>query len=846
MAAPLSDSDRDPWHVDSDDSAASVADELVAPAPARGQGPFRRKRGRPRGTPGNPAQRRALRARRADLEALIVLPQAPASPQVLLSQWLRQVGHGPLKLVVDYIRAHVVSESSQADSDFAHFMQRALGSVPRHLCSTTAEAENLGVTARVFGKIAHRAPFMAFMCARAWLSSMFSHLVRLQESGRYKLLSSVLFKTYDETPLWTRCPEDEAEELVSGSLLRLLDQHTPNASTYAACRTKKHERKLCKVYQISASLGVLCYDRVTQRYASLEMPVVCPLSMGDTNTADVLALLMRHALDMPFWSSLTDHCEHKFEACTNDSAESNLKYERYQDMVKPDTIRLRVACMIHLLHGIQGKTYKTVAKIISGILAMSLSMKPGGSTMKYRQCLEAYLMQHVEVIPSLAPGPNDFRFIYRKRILDLCLGPCFADARRRLILETNLGGDWQSPHVQWYTLDASPNLRAWAKQTAWALIPHKLEEFQRHRWLNKLGSICDSTLMAACHGMLKQVVPLWLQSMGGNQSIPQQPKAQDPWVVDMADSDSDSDIEIDRARGPGASGDWAMYNERQRGDTATFVHSEPLGSLLIISLTLDPQVRLMRGLLDRAGMAWRERQLTHSVLTGQLVLTRIADAASCRLTVAFMTQVRTLLQSGEVWLCLPESLRTHRYLSMAFAMVSRAACGVHGRIHSPCRQYPFVLFRLLEDNSQALAERIRTDPECLLDPFSKLFLSKWRNKLLEQDCHAVLLQLALLLEVDISQTECRHASIRRLLNIRNQTWCTKFADLSGSWLLSRYSKLGVYNSVPAPTLEKEPKKQKKSAGRFRTFLNEYLKGRKFPDIETRRAVFSEAAQDSNK
>ena len=127
MAAPLSDSDRDPWHVDSDDSAASVADELVAPAPARGQGPFRRKRGRPRGTPGNPAQRRALRARRADREALIVLPQAPASPQVLLSQWLRQVGHGPLKLVVDYIRAHVVSESSEADSDFAHFMQRALG-----------------------------------------------------------------------------------------------------------------------------------------------------------------------------------------------------------------------------------------------------------------------------------------------------------------------------------------------------------------------------------------------------------------------------------------------------------------------------------------------------------------------------------------------------------------------------------------------------------------------------------------------------------------------------------------------------------------------------------------------
>ena len=109
----------------------------------------------------------------------------------------------------------------------------------------------------------------------------------------------------------------------------------------------------------------------------------------------------------------------------------------------------------------------------------------------------------------------------------------------------------------------------------------------------------------------------------------------------------------------------------------------------------------------------------------------------------------------------------------------------------------------------------------------------------------MLLQLALLLEVDISQTECRHASIRRLLNIRNQTWCTKFADLSGSWLLSRYSKLGVYNSVLAPTLEKEPKKQKKSAGRFRTFLNEYLKGRKFPDIETRRAVFAEAAQDSN-
>jgi hypothetical protein len=249
----------------------------------------------------------------------------------------------------------------------------------------------------------------------------------------------------------------------------------------------------------------------------------------------------------------------------------------------------------------------------------------------------------------LPPSENDPRYEHRKHVLDLCL-PCesLRNQRRRCILEINLTGDWDSPVLEHYCGSfLTFNKRAWARQTAWALFPCRIEEFQRHRWLNKTTCVLDVTLLCACHRIFENAIPMWLRAMGTKppkkRHDPGERSLRDPWDPASESDDEPGDLQMDRPRGPGLDGDWAKFNSAQRGDTWTFAASEPLGDLLVLGKCLAPQQHLMASMLKRTSAKWKLEQYVRSVQSGAVLLTPLLDIVSHRLTEIFVTEVVSLL-----------------------------------------------------------------------------------------------------------------------------------------------------------------------------------------------------------
>ena len=65
-----------------------------------------------------------------------------------------------------------------------------------------------------------------------------------------------------------------------------------------------------------------------------------------------------------------------------------------------------------------------------------------------------------------------------------------------------------------------------------------------------------------------------------------------------------------------------------------------------------------------------------------------------------------------------------------------------------------------------MASAIQTAPGCMKDSFAEGFCKYFDGKLESEECLASLLHLGLVLDLDIHETECLHAHIRRLVMLR--------------------------------------------------------------------------------
>ena len=233
----------------------------------------------------------------------------------------------------------------------------------------------------------------AFYTDQLWASSLLSYLLMAIDKGTFSAVACNAYSKYDETPLTMRSLEVEQSDTTD-----LLQGHPPQQSTQqrgldtagspATGINSFSGRKLCKVYQMRTTLGILLKVHETGGFLSLEIPIATPLAIADTNNAEVLNHIMNLNSHISLWTTMESACEHKFSTSTSDGAKSNLRYAVHQAYKSHTTMRLRMTCHVHLLNGVHKQAYYPLSKIISGLVAAALTMRTVGGTLKFQQALQ--------------------------------------------------------------------------------------------------------------------------------------------------------------------------------------------------------------------------------------------------------------------------------------------------------------------------------------------------------------------------------------------------------------------------------------------------------------------------
>ena len=274
---------------------------------------------------------------------------------------------------------------------------------------------------------------------------------------------------------------------------------------------------------------------------------------------------------------------------------------------------------------------------------------------------------------------------------------------------------------------------------------------------------------------------------------------------------------------------WSDFNARQRGNTKTFVTQQPRSNLVILLATMKPQVDFMQHLLYLSSDKW-EREQEALEMSGQPRHYRVELAATGRLCDRFWEKLSSIWGAHDIWCLLEEADRNRRNASISFSLLARAGGGVFFHFAHRHRGYPWKLWQLLTlqgPDKKALAHMIiNVDPDCLKCHFTLRFLRQFPTveALMSASCHLVLRVLAVLLRIDISRIECRHAWIRRFSQIRAQTHSADVAQLSSDFLLMRARQSAVtHRSTPDDHGDTdEPAKKKSRGGPQRAYFSERM------------------------
>jgi hypothetical protein len=219
-------------------------------------------------------------------------------------------------------------------------------------------------------------------------------------------------------------------------------------------------------------------------------------------------------------------------------------------------------------------------------------------------------------------------------------------------------------------------------------------------------------------------------------------------------------------------------NAQQRKIALTFCSDCCAVTLLIMRVALEPLAGLMRHLFFVRSAAWEKTQWA-KVAAGKARCYRITEAWSGALTSAFFVKLQELMFTQVPWALLSPAQMTSRNLSSIFATCCSAGGGIHFQFQRDHRRHPCKLFGLLVAGDRARhAVSILADPPCLRDELATAIIRVYPTveRLCSGDCLAILACLAVMLDLDTADVECRHAWVRRHLLAKSFTWFSESGE----------------------------------------------------------------------
>lgn len=566
------------------DAATSCSDEVVSTSVAlpssRGVSlPQAKRRGRPKGSYGAPALRAHLRnvipAAREEEVAARATKISAVSGASEMGEFLRiHLGAECHALCLSACN-RPAQEEELGDTSGAfidHFMS---GETHRYVGSNVIEASMVSFPrTHLPEEVQALASFVHFAC-RGWAASLFSHLLTEISSQEVAPISAIWTFMSDETSLpltaqiWTsqRMSPDEASW-----------QHVPGRR-----RAEKVEQDAAvKIIQSEFSVCLLFRVVKTQRLVAWHIPFPCPLQCADHASAETLLAAWREVVATPLWEDVRQAFLGGIALLTLDRASSNIKAARAWKAIAPPGpghLQLRLPCEAHICHTVCGRTYAPVDSTISGVIAFTLALKPGGALTLFKRELQSVLLASVRLVTAPAPDDNHPWSLRRDALLNLTLPlDSLVGLSRKAALRRLLTSDIRQEHIEWYNPAGATagEISRWASEVAENLMPCAPATFSRTRWLGSVQPVAEVTLLACTHNLAARTIVRFYRAMAG-KPLPQVSIAT-AWTVESDASDMDADPGDDHAENepfPADQSKWSEWNRQQRRDARRWQFGVP-------------------------------------------------------------------------------------------------------------------------------------------------------------------------------------------------------------------------------------------------------------------------------
>ena len=551
----------------------------------------------------------------------------------------------------------------------------------------------------------------------------------------------------------------------------------------------------------------------------------------------------------------------------------------------PDELSVFFPCVVHKASSCQTWVLQTVSEDISAVVACALFMSGGGSTAAFRKHLLAVMKERFLLIHTDPPGGHIMQ--HRMQVYDVFLGGPVSSAEskrcsrqrragQRAVLDLFLAGDLQdTSRVAFYSRGRALTYEnaEWLleRYVVPALVPVALPVFPRSRWLGGEAAIDWMGLVQAHHGLLQPV--LQRLTLAAGETVPRDPNPMEA-VLAAWDGSVDAAVSIsneahaaedadasegnpsaaasaspEKHKDAAASSSWAEMKRSFKQKVRQWSQNRDINVLPLIRSAMSIVTVLLYNFLGRSSQQW-EREQQRSARKGQQRKYRPSEfATGDDLEKAFST-IKELFHSAPR--ALPVCSWRMGFKIQLFRMLARAAGAIHFLLRSTCKACPYAVFQLLDPASRdAAAAKLLEMPPCLQDSFTENFLKQFpsedsmKGKAAQMRLHAV----ASMSDIDVSSIECRHASVRSLLDQRERSWSPLFDLVSADFLCRQISsQLQPFQAVrPQPQRKRRrpPKKKRGGGGAQRAFFSEKLRGQCFWKLprSRKRALFRRLGQE---
>jgi hypothetical protein len=400
--------------------------------------------------------------------------------------------------------------------------------------------------------------------------------------------------------------------------------------------------------------------------------------------------------------------------------------------------------------------------VVPGCIALAKSLEPAGAARDLRTCIEEALIEKLDLvengIPYSASHPD---IVFRDQVLDRLLGSTPSDEKRKAILRFHFNGGILK------SLGPSMSRATIARVCAKALLPAPIPIWKRSRWAKTSRPLREVALLFSMNGLAERALQKWL----GSALKP--PSAPLPMLLDLA-----------RDPGPDAT-DYIERNKQARLDALSWSRSHPGPRLMILVSGLSSGIDALDQKLVRGSVHTQRQQMFHLASSSVAPDLNIVASAKGIDAKQLFTSLHDQFWTEEFWGVLPCSEHTHGAASVAFAVLSRQAVGMHHHFGSRSSAYPWKLWRILDEPD--MIDQVLADPWCIKDDFARGFLTRYssKEKLLSDSCRTVLIAMALTIRVDTYPLENRFGWMRRFKGLATTTHEQELVGISSHFLNTR-------------------------------------------------------------